>query len=326
MVNEKNFKSQDYRNLEISLAPMLEVTTANFRKFVRISSKHTLLFTEMIVSNTVINISTTKLLQRLGDIDDLTVVQIGGSDPTEISSAISILKQHGCKHFNLNLGCPSSRVQKGCFGAVLMKDKELVTKIVNTVYSDHNIVLSLKIRVGVDDLDTYEFFSNFVKFLVQNSPVKKFYVHARKCWLGGLSPKQNRNIPSLNYEYVYRIKQELLHIKFILNGGIKNLPYENMVDGIMIGREAIKNILVFKNIEDIIYGNNNMNVYEIIKRYLETFDGGEKITFRMLSPLQNVLHGKNGSKMWKRFLNEAVHKDKMSIDEFIKEIETTKIL
>lgn len=328
-INSENFKTK-----EICLAPMLDVTTANFRRFVRLTSEHTILFTELIVANTVIHIDKEKLIERLGDIDERTVVQIGGSDVNEIVNAICVLKDVGCKHFNLNVGCPSTRVQKGCFGAVLMKNKELISEIINSVYKKCDIVLSLKIRTGVDNYDTYEFFRDFVHFLVKNTPVKKFYVHARKCWLLGLSPKQNRNIPPLNYSFVYKIKEEFPHVLFILNGGLKKIADFNKLfcnnnltlDGIMIGREAIKNILVFRSFENYLHESSQDTIFSVVKKYLNKFELSKPITFRILNPLQNILHGQKGTKKWKIFLNESVHKKKLTVSDFIDEIESLRLL
>ncbi|KAK6090313.1 hypothetical protein P3W45_000670 [Vairimorpha bombi] len=310
-------------NKEISLAPMLDVTTANFRKLVRISSEKTVIFTEMIVSSTVLHIETDKLRERLGLIDNNTVVQIGGSDPEEISNAVIILQNLGCTHFNLNVGCPSSRVQKGCFGAILMKDKYLVSDIVNSVYTKCKTVISLKIRTGVNDCDTYDFFKDFVSHIITNTPVSKFYVHARKCWLSGLSPKQNRTVPPLNYDFVYRIKEDFPHIKFILNGGLKGIEdIEKLknLDGMMIGREAIKNILVFTSIDEHLYGTTKINVNDILCQYLKEFDGNSLANFRILGPIQHILYGQKGTKKFKIFLNEAV-RQKYTLNKVIEQLE-----
>ncbi|KAF9763427.1 tRNA-dihydrouridine(20/20a) synthase [Nosema granulosis] len=323
-------------SFEIALAPMIDVTTANYRKLVRMSSKTVVMFTEMIVSSTVVHIAEDKLLERLGEYDDNTVVQVGGSDPIEISRAIEILRKLGYTMFNLNVGCPSSRVQKGCFGAVLMKDKCLVGRIVNQVYQDTGIILSLKIRTGVDELDTYDFFKDFVEYIVNGTPASVFYVHARKCWLKGLSPKQNRNVPELNYDFVHRIKSEMPNIKFILNGGIKTFEdvfKHSNLDGVMIGRAAIDDIFIFYKLERSLelskvgdktecslgYKDDNDNfLYNIntITKYLISFGPSTSLNYKIIMPLQNIMFGRKGCKQYKIELAEQL-KRKVTVSEFL---------
>lgn len=319
-------------SFEISLAPMIDVTTANYRKIVRMSCKSVVLFTEMIVSSTVVHIDEDRLIERLGEYDEQTVVQVGGNNPVEISRAVERLMKFGYKMFNLNVGCPSTRVQKGCFGAVLMKDKDLVSRIINQVYQDTGVILSLKIRTGVDEFDSYEFFRDFVTHIVTETPATVFYVHARKCWLKGLSPKQNRNVPPLNYDYVHRIKEEMPNIKFMLNGGIKTVDdvkqHQNL-DGVMIGRAAIDNIFIFHELEeklsreeaiigegvlletDFIYYNLN-----IIVKYLISFGHSTPLSYNIIFPLTNVMFGRRGCKQYKIELAEQI-KRKGTISEFL---------
>lgn len=239
------------RGVEISLAPMLDVTTAHFRRFVRLTSEDTVLFTEMIVSSTIVHISREKLVGRLGEWDLKTVVQIGGSDPQEVAEAVRIVQEMGYSRFNLNCGCPSSRVQRGSFGAVLMLRKEVVGEIVNAVHRRTGVVMSLKIRTGVDECDGFEFVDGFVRHIKQNTPCRTFYIHARKCWLRGLSPQQNRNIPPLDYECVYLVKKTHPELNVVLNGSIcgGDMTKATGLDGLMIGREAVRNIFVFWEME-----------------------------------------------------------------------------
>lgn len=323
-------------NKEISLAPMLDVTTSHYRRFVRLTSKNTVLFTEMIVSNTVIHISTDKLIERLGEYDENTVVQIGGSDPKQIAEAVKIIQKLGFDKFNLNCGCPSSRVQQGCFGAILMLKKELVAEILNTTYETTGIIMSLKIRTGVDEFDNQEFLETFVSYIKANTKTNVFYIHARKCWLKGLSPKQNRNVPVLNYEAVYKLKEKYFDLKIILNGGIKgdNLDRIGPLDGAMIGREAIKNIMVFWEIEEKHKNFNNnkececnieniqnkecesykckkrkkLAIKNYIKCYFEFYDPEEKIRGYHIQPILNILSGIEGCKRLKQKINELLVK------------------
>lgn len=207
--------------VEISLAPMIKVTTPQFRLLIRKLSPQTILFTEMIADAAVSHASTEKLESILGRPDPLTVVQVGDHEPEKVADAVGRLVSLGWGAFNLNCGCPSDRVQSGKFGAVLMRDAANVAAIVNEVYSRTGCVLSLKIRTGVDELDSFEFFHGFVKHITDTSPCARFYVHARKCWLHGLSPRQNRTVPPLNYQYVYDLKAAMPHLFVCLNGGIR---------------------------------------------------------------------------------------------------------
>jgi tRNA-dihydrouridine synthase A len=295
---------------------MIDVTTANYRKLVRMSSQEVVLFTEMIVSSTVVHIDREKLKERLGDFDSKTVVQLGGSDPEEVSRAVKILVEMGYTLFNLNLGCPSTRVQKGCFGAVLMKDGKLVVRIINKVYEDTGVILSLKIRTGVDEFDTYDFFRGFIIFIVENTPANTFYVHARKCWLKGLSPKQNRNVPPLNYEFVYKIKEEMPHLKFIINGGIKTMKHideHRNLDGVMIGRAAMDNVFIFHNLlnDDIFHFK-----IHIVYSYLISFGHSTILNYKIAFPIQNIMFGRKGCKQYKITLAEQLKK-KVTVSEFI---------
>ncbi|EPR78464.1 tRNA-dihydrouridine synthase A, partial [Spraguea lophii 42_110] len=229
------------------LAPMLDVTTPQFRKFIRLTCDEVTLYSEMIVAEYILH--NDNYIDRFGEYDDNTVIQIGGSNPINISSAIQrIIDNSKFRNFNLNCGCPSSRVQSGCFGAVLMKDVDLVINILNKVYMDTNIIMSIKCRIGVDNQDDYIFIYNFIHRIITETKTTEFHIHARKCWLKGLSPAQNRTIPPLNYERVYKLKEDFKHLTIILNGGITDFTHCNNLDGIMIGREAIKDPFVFHKI------------------------------------------------------------------------------
>ncbi|KAM0688593.1 hypothetical protein COBT_000144 [Conglomerata obtusa] len=260
---------------KLFLAPMLKVTTPHFRNLISLTSPSTILFTEMIVANTAIH---APLTHKLGNPTN-TIVQLGGNDPLSIANAINIIKQHGFHDFNLNCGCPSSKVKSGCFGAVLMLSPSRVVDIINTVDTNCNVVLSVKCRIGVDENDSFEFFCDFVDAIVQNTKCRMFFVHCRKCILDGLSPKGNRTVPPLDYSFIERIRKRHPGAEFYVNGGIKGV--DDMVwdcDGYMIGREAIKNPLVFKEIEDTIKKRDSINNAQIdtIGSALEYVDEQDK--------------------------------------------------
>lgn len=314
--NTISFNSQT-KTTEISLAPMMKITTPYFRMLLRKTAPKTILFTEMIVASTVTHVTDEKINIILGDPEDLTVVQLGGSDPEEVSNAVEILKKIGWNQFNLNCGCPSDRVQSGKFGAVLMLEKENVGNIINTVYKNTGVILSLKIRTGVDEHDSFDFFKGFVEYISLNSPCTKFYVHARKCWLNGLSPKQNRNVPSLNYQFVYDIKSMFPHLFISLNGGIKTNDWDKVknLDGLMIGRHAWDNIKTFSQ-----YEQSNIDMKTVVKEYIEEAAKHNAPKYKILMPLINYRKGRSLSKAFKQTINEILHSE-ISLDEIYSKIE-----
>lgn len=301
---------------KIALAPMMKVTTPCFRKLIQLIAPTTILYTEMITASTIINLNDEKLQITLGNPDNQTVVQIGGSNPKDIVNAIKRLKQCGWRLFNLNCGCPSTRVQKGMFGAILMKYKELVIEIINTVYIETQIILSIKCRTGIDEFDSYEFLKEFIESISKNTPCNIFYIHARKCWLQGINPKQNRNIPPLNYDYIFRIKKEFPHLFIGINGGItynSYLKYKfqmDTCDGIMIGREAIKNPLIFAEII-----NMPINIQYIIQSYFKFIEMSNFTIYKILYPLCNLRRGKSNSKHFKQMINQLLHNKLITVNE-----------
>lgn len=306
--------------VEISLAPMMKITTPAFRILMRMLSPTTLLFTEMIVSATVVNMPTEKLLLALGTPEENTVVQVGGSNPQEVAQAVLVLKKLGWTAFNLNCGCPSNRVKSGKFGAVLMLDKQNVADIINETHKLTGCVLSLKIRTGVDNNDSYEWLNDFVGFISSTTRCTRFYCHARKCWLNGLSPKQNRSIPVLNYDYVYRLKEDFPSLFISLNGSIKgdDLGKLRNLDGLMIGRHSWEEITVFSK-----YENVDVNMKEVIREYIEVTSRKGVPKHKILMPLINYRKGRPGTSLFKQRINEILHSEIESgqiyckIEEFI---------
>lgn len=248
------------KNPKLVLAPMLKVTDPYFRTLISIISPKTVLFTEMIVANTAIHAG--DLIYKLGSTKN-TTVQIGGSDPEQICKAVEIIKTYGFTSFNLNCGCPSTKVKKGCFGAILMTMPDTVIDIINTVYNKTGVIISIKCRIGVDNNDSFDFFQGFIDKIVKNTKCRDFYVHCRKCLLNGISPKENRTVPPLDYSFAVKIKEMYDDVNIYINGGIKK--YEDMVydvDGYMIGREAISNPFVFAQIERSFIASKNIGYIE----------------------------------------------------------------
>lgn len=208
----------------ISLAPMLDVTDSEFRQFMRLLSKMTVNWTEMVVENTILNCDELEGFLGHDEVEHPVVCQVGGSDIENVGKACEVIASWGYDEVNINCGCPSDRVAtKGCFGAALMKEAELVERIYESMkkYSG-STPCTIKMRLGVDEFDNYEFAHNFVSKCV-NAGCTHFIVHARKCWLRGLSPAKNRTVPPLRYDRIYRLARDFPNIKFSLNGGVGNL-------------------------------------------------------------------------------------------------------
>ncbi|KAK3820427.1 MAG: tRNA-dihydrouridine synthase, partial [Benniella sp.] len=214
-----------------------------FLQLCRIISPNFTLYTEMIHCNALVY-NPNDLFNFFGEPWENKVVQLGGSDPEALAKAAMLVQNNGYKELNLNVGCPSPRVQKGAFGAVLMKSPPLVVEIINTIIkAGVSIPITVKCRIGVDNLDSYEYFHDFIKLVSTSTPVTHFIVHARKCWLKGLSPKQNRSIPPLKYEVVHQLAKDFPHLTITINGGFNTTDHIKeqlgLVDGVMIGREIM---------------------------------------------------------------------------------------
>ncbi|KAK9710224.1 hypothetical protein K7432_008572 [Basidiobolus ranarum] len=228
----------------VSVAPMVDVTDPHFLQLLRIisPSKKNISYTQMYHVNAIINRE--KQLERLcGPPEENTVVQIGGTDPETMAQATNILQASGFSEVNINIGCPSSRVQAGSFGAVLMKTPEKVREILTHI-SDIGVTIpvTVKCRIGVDEYDSYEYLCDFINSITNQTPVQHIIVHARKAWLKGLSPEENRKIPPLDYSRVYKLRHDFPHLKFTINGGIETVDqireHLKVVHGVMLGRKS----------------------------------------------------------------------------------------
>ena len=225
-----------------SVAPMLDWTTRHCRYFHRQFSQHALLYTEMVTSQAIIHAKYDHLAFDVAE--NPVAIQLGGSDPDQLRHCAKLAEDRGYVEINLNVGCPSDRVQNGMFGACLMAKADLVADCVSTMQSAVKIPVTVKTRIGIDELDSYEFLCDFVE-KVKNTGCHELIVHARKAWLSGLSPKENREIPPLDYERVYQLKRDFPDLLISINGGIKTIEemkaHLQYVDGVMVGREAYQN-------------------------------------------------------------------------------------
>jgi len=297
-------------NRLVSVAPMMDCTDRHERYFLRLISKNVLLYTEMIVSEAIDRGDKKKLLEF--NIKEKPVaLQLGGSSPNLLSNATKAGEEFGYDEINLNLGCPSKKVQKNKFGACLMKEPNLVADCLNEMVSSTNLPVTVKTRIGYDNVEDYENIYNFVK-LLSKTGVKTFILHARKAMLGKFTPKQNLNIPPLKYEVVYKLKKDFPDLEIIINGGITSTyqikDHLKKVDGVMIGRSIYHSPYFLADIEKDIFSNENiLTREEVIKELIDyvkfEIKKGTKLHHIMRHTL-GLYHGISGSSFWKRYLSE----------------------
>ena len=294
---------------KFSVAPMMDRTDRHCRYFHRLLTKRSLLYTEMLHVNAILKGDTEKLLNHHTDEHPL-VLQLGGSDPSALSEASSISEKFGYSEVNLNVGCPSSKVQKGRFGAVLMKEPKLVAKCISQMKEATTLPVTVKCRIGVDDMDQNIHLDNFINE-VSSAGCNTFIIHARKAWLKGLSPKDNREIPPLNYERGYKLKNTFPDLKFIINGGIKSLHESSIhlqhVDGVMIGREAYENPLLLAEVDSVIFLDKKIStsrsdiLKSLIPYIVEELERGTKIS-HITRHLMGLFRGFDGAKNMRKYL------------------------
>jgi len=295
---------------KVSVAPMMDCTDRHERFFLRLISKNVLLYTEMIVSEAIDRGNRQKLLSF--NLNEKPVaLQLGGSSPKLLAQASRIGEEFGYDEINLNLGCPSKKVQKNKFGACLIKEPNLVLDCLNEMQKSTKLPVTVKTRIGYDNVDDYENLYNFIN-LLKSTGVKTFIVHARKAILGKFTPKQNLNIPPLKYEMVYKLKKDFKDLKIIINGGINSADeskhHLKKVDGVMIGRSIYHSPYLLADIEKEIFNNKNvLSREDIIKELVPYVKQEVKQGTRMNQIMRHTLglfHGQTGSSYWKRYLSE----------------------
>ena len=249
-------KTPSFKPQILSVAPMMDWTDRHCRYFHRLLSPHAWLYTEMVTTGALLHGDVARHLAYNPE-EQPVVLQLGGSEPDDLAKAAKLGSDYSYAEINLNCGCPSDRVQKGRFGACLMAEPDLVANCVASMTDATSVPITVKCRIGIDDSEEYEFLEAFIS-KVAAAGCKTFIVHARKAWLKGLSPKENREIPPLNYGVVTRLKQAYPHLTIILNGGLKTLPQLDdaltSVDGVMIGREAYHNPYSLAEMEAHLFG------------------------------------------------------------------------
>jgi tRNA-dihydrouridine synthase A len=296
------------------IAPMMGWTTRHYRYFLRLISKKVGLYTEMITTNAILNSPYRDHLLGHHVSEQPLAIQLGGNVPRELAQAAKIAENFGYAEINLNVGCPSARVKSGCFGAVMLKDANLVAACIAAMREMIELPLTVKTRIGVDDHESYDYLASFIQ-KVSQAGCKTFIIHARKAWLSGLSPKENREIPPLNYAWVYQIKRDFPQLTIVINGGIKNLLEANThlsyVDGVMIGRAAWHTPYLFRSLDGLTHESDDSREdrIAIVQNYIPyaqmAFSKGVHIS-PLLQPLFGLFHGVSGAKQWRRCLTQAI--------------------
>ena len=294
----------------VSVAPMMDCTDKHEIYFLSLISKNVHLYTEMIVANAIIRGDRKKLLS-FKKINNPVTLQIGGSNPIELAEACKISEDYGYKEVNLNLGCPSKKVQKNKFGACLMQEPDLVAKCIESMTKSTKLPVTIKTRIGYNDVEDFDFLRSFIKRL-KDAGSKKFIIHARKALLKKLTPKENLNIPPLKYDFVYKLKEQFKKDEIIINGGIKNTEevkkHLSIVDGVMIGRAIYHSPYFLAEIEKEIFNNNNVptrtEVMEKLIPYIEEETSKGIQLNHIMRHTIGLFHGQNGSKTWKQYLSK----------------------
>jgi tRNA-dihydrouridine synthase A len=299
-------------NRRFSVAPMLDWTDHHERYFLRLISKNALLYTEMITTGALIHGERDRYLHYNTE-EHPIALQLGGSNPKELSICTQMAVDYGYDEINLNVGCPSQRVQKGAFGACLMREPSLVADCVNTMQNKANgRPITVKNRIGVDDHEGYEKLYYFIQ-TVAEAGCQTFIIHARKALLKGLSPKENRDIPPLDYPMVYQLKKDFPQLNLVINGGIKTLAactqHLHHVDGVMIGREAYHNPYLLAHVDQQFYDSpqTSPSREQILQQYLNYIQQQLKKGIPLNHMTRHILglyHGIQGAKAWRRHLSE----------------------
>ncbi|MBI4005990.1 MAG: tRNA dihydrouridine(20/20a) synthase DusA [Gammaproteobacteria bacterium] len=299
----------------LSVAPMLDHTDRHCRYFLRLISRHIYLYTEMITTGAIIHGNRERLLSFSPEERPLAL-QLGGSDPDDLALCARIAEDMGYDEVNLNTGCPSHRVQSGRFGACLMAEPGLVAKCITEMKKHVKIPVTVKTRTGIDDRDSYAELTSFINHLI-NAGCTTFIIHARKAWLKGLSPKENRDIPPLQYETVYQLKKDFQNLEIIINGGFTSfdqvMTQYARVDGVMIGRVAYHDPYILAEADQKIFGSIDPapTRHEILEKYTSYVKQNlEKgiIMSQMTRHVLGLFQGQSGARAFRRHISNNANK------------------
>jgi tRNA-dihydrouridine synthase A len=293
---------------------MLDWTDRDFRYFLRLISKHTLLYTEMVTTGAIIHGDRARFLGH-EPAEYPLALQLGGSDPADLATCAKFGQDEGYDEINLNVGCPSDRVQSGSFGACLMAEPKLVAECVAAMRDVVDIPVTVKTRLGIDDFDSYQFLTDFIE-PVAEAGCEIFILHARNAWLKGLSPKENRDIPPLKYDFVYQVKQDYPHLHIDINGGIRTLAdaeqHLEHVDGVMMGRAIYDNPYLLVEADAKVFGKTyelptRHQVIEQMLPYIEQRMQQGRPIKSITRHLLGLFQGQPGARAWRRHLSENAH-------------------
>lgn len=299
---------------KISIAPMLDWTDRHYRYLVRLLTKHTRLYTEMVHACALIYGAQQERLLQHRLVEHPLALQLAGNEPSQLAQACLVAKNYGFAEINLNAGCPSERVQKGAFGAILMRNTMHLAACLNAMQQAVDMPITLKHRIGLDQEQSYEWLRDFVGEIAHRTTCRVFIVHARNAWLKGLSPKENRQIPPLKYDYVYRLKQDFSNLTIVLNGGITS--HESMkrhlqqVDGVMIGREAYHRPMFVRDWDTLFFADkkNDFSLEKLIERFF-TYAKQELALYPemklrdIVKPSLGLFANQRGGKVWRQYLS-----------------------
>ncbi len=289
----------------VCIAPMMQYTDMHDRYLLRLISKKVFLYTEMVATGSILYGKCFHQLEFNNE-EHPVAVQLGGSDTNHLIESSKICEEYGYDEINLNVGCPSDRVQKGRFGACLMLEPNHVAECLGAMKNNVSIPVSIKCRLGIDHHEDYEFLFNFVE-IVKNSGITDFIIHARNGILKGLSPRQNRHVPPLKYDYVYKLKEDFPDLNIIINGGIKTIDeckdHLKKVDGVMIGRAAYENPFLIKDIDSEIYGMDAVlkSKKQILNQYLDYVEGKVEEGYELSRMMKHLFGLSRGDKFAKTF-------------------------
>lgn len=307
-----------------SIAPMMDWSDRHCRYLWRLISQHSRLYTEMVTTGALLHREPARFLDYNPEEHPLTL-QLGGSDADDLARCAILAEQWGYDEVNLNCGCPSDRVQNGMIGACLMAHPEKVADAYQAMQDKVDIEVTIKHRIGIDDMDDYEGMVNFIRPIAARG-CQTFIVHARKAWLKGLSPKENREVPPLEYAFVHRLKQEFPELTIVINGGIKTLDDTLMhltkVDGVMVGREAYSNPYLLAEVDQRVFGDSHPipSRTAIAEQYIDycvkQMDKGSRLN-HLSRHILGLYQGEPGARAFRRHISENAHRDNATVDVLV---------
>jgi tRNA-dihydrouridine synthase A len=300
---------------------MLDWTDRHCRYFLRLISRHSWLYTEMITTGALLHGDVDYLL-RIDRSEHPVALQLGGSEPADMARCAQLGAEFGYDEININVGCPSDRVQTGRFGACLMAEPQRVGDCVAAMAAAASLPITVKTRIGIDEQDSYEALHHFIA-TISAAGCRTVIVHARKAWLSGLSPKENRTIPPLRYDIVYQLKRDFPQLEIVINGGVEALGHAQshveQVDGVMIGREAYHNPYLLAQVDAVFYGDahfvpSRAEIVESLLPYIERELAAGSPLKNMTRHILGLYHGVPGARAWRRYLSENSHRANAGTD------------